>query len=375
MASNSGKNVSEILGYSIGYIDIFKFGPSKFEFIGKKLENLFWKECFISVKVVIRGALLSDPNKIIIAPIWENPAVTRNNKQLKDINYPDLVGKVNQIADFFKPNTNLLYSKQEFELRHTATLTDDSFTELRYIIVSSIRKVGLNYENIPPVLLPLQPLIVSLVTRFKKGCSIFYRHSRKAKSLTNLTADREDKWHKELNKTYGIEFWNSTYKLVAGIANDNALKWMQYQIVRNSLYTNYRVSKFNNSVSPMCTFCQSSEEKISHLYFHCHRVQLFLDKVRRCLHTFDFRVPTDITQLIFGITSESPNSQNNYLVLLIKQYIWKSRFGHNGYLSLGIFKEFLKGKLSEIKEVYNFYNENISFNKWLILFSDLVQDH
>ena len=41
------------------------------------------------------------------------------------------------------------------------------------------------------------------------------------------------------------------------------MKFLQYQINRNSLFTNYRVNKFKSHKSPNCTLCQNEEVTLS----------------------------------------------------------------------------------------------------------------
>ena len=71
-------------------------------------------------------------------------------------------------------------------------------------------------------------------------------------NLGTILAQRESKWHTELNCSFGSDFWNRTHSLAAGIKNENKMKFLQYQINRNSLFTNYRVNKFKNHKSPNC---------------------------------------------------------------------------------------------------------------------------
>ena len=71
-------------------------------------------------------------------------------------------------------------------------------------------------------------------------------------NLGTILAQRESKWHTELNCSFGSDFWNRTHSLAAGIKNENKMKFIQYQINRNSLFTNYRVNKFKNHKSPNC---------------------------------------------------------------------------------------------------------------------------
>ena len=237
--------------------------------------NLFWREVFVSTMAVMQGAIFCFPEKILLSPFWDNPALTRNEKPIKGIHFPEISQKIKVLSDFYKPNTNKLFSKQELESRFELNIPENTYTELRFIINSAVQKVGLRPENLPIIQLPQQPLLVNIATLTKKGCRPYYRMLNKKKNLANALVERELKWHNELGKTFGVQFWNNCYAFTSSIKNDNKIKWQQYQIVRNCQFTNKRVHKFKNNVSPLCTYCGLVEETISHLYFDCSLVSNF----------------------------------------------------------------------------------------------------
>ena len=101
-------NVSKIMGMQLNTNDILNLGPSTFQAVGKKMDNLFWREIFVSLPAVMQGALFCSPEKILQAPFWGNPAITRNNKPIKNIHFPMLSSKINTLSDFFEIGIGLL---------------------------------------------------------------------------------------------------------------------------------------------------------------------------------------------------------------------------------------------------------------------------
>ena len=85
---------------------------------------------------------------------------------------------------------------------------------------------------------------------------------------------------------YSIPFWSKTYRYVSSIRNDNRVKWVQYQIVRNSQFTNYKVNKFNPNVSALCSYCKEAEELVSHLYYRWPVVQNFWKELQIFMANF-----------------------------------------------------------------------------------------
>ena len=204
------------------------------------------------------------------------------------------------------------------------------------------RTLGLTESYTPYLQYPSQPLLINILNFSKTGCSVFYRFLRKKTNLNKSLAVREEKWHEELNTVFNTDFWNKTYSCTAEIKNNNRLKWLQFQINRNSLYTNYKVHKFNPQVSPFCTFCvQRNEENpglelVSHLFESCKYVR----DLWTCVGDW------------------------------LSAYIWVSRLNNN-HLSLSAFKKYFYYKLDEIKNAFIYQKKENNFDQWSIIYDSL----
>ena len=106
---------------------------------------------------------------------------------------------------------------------------------LKYIIKIAFRNLGLNDDHGIVTNYPTQPLLIHVLNLTKKGCNLYGRLLKKKNNLGRTMTKSENKWHNELNCTFGINFWNMTYALTANIKNENKIKWFQFQINRNSL--------------------------------------------------------------------------------------------------------------------------------------------
>ena len=266
-------SIKHIDGSERSITDLLQEGPNLLSYIGKKLSNKFWKEVLCNVNLFMQGALFCYPEKIFTAPFWDNPNILQNNKAVKKLSFINISSRIKTISDFYEPGTSRLFTKDQFENAHNLQINNDDFLELNYIIKSALRKLGLQDNHDICTFLPSQPLLIDILSLTKKGCSTYSKLLRKKSILTRNHSKPENKWHRELGCTFGIEFWNKTYCLTARIKQENKLRWFQYQINRNSLFTNYRVNKFKSSVSPLCTFCSRlvgvphPPELISHIFF------------------------------------------------------------------------------------------------------------
>ena len=153
------------------------------------------------------------------------------------------------------------------------------------------------------------------------------------------------------------------------------MKYLQYQINRNSLYT-YRVSKFQRHISPLCTFCVQAgsqfppSELISHIYFDCDHALNLWQIILNWLKTLNINIPLDRKALLFGLNDQAPTTIINYLILYVKSFIWKSKF-QTKQLSFIAFKTFLKSKLDDLKMTYFLGDKESCFEPWQLVYECL----
>ena len=140
--------VKTIVGHEVTIPDILRFGASYLNVIGKKMTNKFWKQIFCSVELFMQGALFSYPEKIQIAPIWDNPLITRNNRAIKKSAFPTLSGKLITVSDFYRPGTGTLLAKAELERGFDIEVTEEDLIEMHFIIKQSRRNLGLKIHEI-----------------------------------------------------------------------------------------------------------------------------------------------------------------------------------------------------------------------------------
>ena len=267
-------SVNRITGENTNVSNFLQTGPLKLTSIGKKMHNKFWGEVLLSVAPIMQGAIFCNPEKIYQSTFWDNQSILRNNKTVKKSFYPSIANKIVSISDFFKIGTNSMMTFEEFQDFHQIELTQNTFIELHYIVTSAVRSLGIVEQRLPRLELPQQPIISNIATLTIKGCNSYYKILRKKKNLVNNIRLREEKWHLEMGSVIGVDHWNKIYNFTTNINNDNYLKWLQFQTVRNSLFTNYRVNKFNNNISPLCSACLEVE-KVGHIFWTCVNVMNF----------------------------------------------------------------------------------------------------
>lgn len=76
-------------------------------------------------------------------------------------------------------------------------------------------------------------------------------------------------------------------------------------------------------------------------------------------------------QVIFGNLEENSDSVINFIILCLKNYIWKSKFTGYG-LSLRNFQYLLLSKHESLRETLKYINDESLFDKWSNIFNHLI---
>ena len=258
--------ISQLLGQQTTPCQLFELGPTKLCHLSKSLKNKFWAQVLQTTVPLIEGEIFCRPEKLVLSSVWHNPLIRRNNKVLRPEDFPEIAKKISTLSSFYYPGTNKFMELQDFREKYCDNFCNLKFIDLRYCISLALQKINFPTTKLMEVHYPMIPLLIDVALSTTKGCSKYYKILTKSKILNNKLHIREEKWHSELQALHSIDFWDKTRKLYSSISFNNNLKWLQFQIVRNSLQTNYIVSHFIRNISPLCKFCGQADEQISHLF-------------------------------------------------------------------------------------------------------------
>ena len=358
------------LGYEISLPEILELGPSLIEAIGKNMKNKFWKETFQSITTVTNAYLYRYPERFTRSSFWYNPLIKRNNKIIKLNDFPEISKKVCCVGDFLCPHTNTLMTYQCFLNKYSIHISEDRYIDIRYIIQLALQKIGFPFNKIDTICYPNRPLIIEISAMTMKGCAKYSQLLNYKSNISNKVYRRDERWHQELQLIYSTNFWEKTRILCASMLYENPVKWLQYQIIRNSLQTNYIVSHFKASVSPLCTFCQSNDEKISHLFWLCPKTSEFLEEVFELVNSTDLHFSPNMSEFLFGYLNKDSNDPVNYISLHLKKFIWTSKF-RNKVLNFVGFRYYFKNVLTELKVLLEIREKKNNFNVWVELYNVL----
>ena len=106
---------------------------------------------------------------------------------------------------------------------------------------------------------------------------------------------------------------------------DTNLRIFQYKILNNVLYLNEKLFKFKIVSSLLCSFRNSEDDTLIHLFYSCNQTKSLWSKFQELLNS-EVLLPQNTPQnAFFGFPDNKENFViTNHLHLIFKYYLFKS---------------------------------------------------
>ena len=134
----------------------------------KKLKNKFWEQVLFSTRSISEGAIFHNPGRLSLSSFWNNQFIKRNNKVITHRDFPELVGTISTLSDFFYPSTNNMMSKDDFCNRYDIDIDTNKYIDIRYIITVALQQLRLPRHKLFNAEYPMKPLLIETALAIKK---------------------------------------------------------------------------------------------------------------------------------------------------------------------------------------------------------------
>ena len=312
-------------------VDIWFGGPTLLRKVAGKMSNDFWKEIINTFATITEDLHFSHPYFFYNFNVFDNPLFSKNNMELESSDFQSLWSKkICQVGDFFDRNQPpRLLSLEQLNIKYDIRLNFLNFHRLTNLIKKAAN--DLNNKIFDPKISDLQapflPLIHKLSSIGTKGGRIFYEALKARDWAKSGTKDYETKWQMKLNTTFSVDFWNKIWQINKFSLVSNKMKWINLQILKYILPTNYTVNKYKPSQDPRCSFCTAHTEQLPDLIWGCLVVRDFWKMVGNILTLYFPTFKLGRKEAIFGDINSRGDSVINTVILLSKQFIWRQKFG------------------------------------------------
>ena len=142
----------------------------------------------------------------------------------------------------------------------------------------------------------------------------------------------------------------------------NKMKWINLQIFRFILPTNYTVNKYRPTQDPGCSFCSNHLEILPSLVWSCPEVREFWVMVENTISMYFPNFRLGRKEAIFGDINTKGDSIINTMLLLGKQFIWRQKFGSKTLDEISYIL-YMKCELNFLLQIMDFKGEKDKFCK------------
>ena len=355
--------------------DIWFGGPNLLKSMAEKLSNLFWRETIKIIAETTEEIPFSHPHFFYHFNVFDNNLFGVNGTELKKDDFQPLWRKkISQVGDFFDCGHEppKLLTLNQLNEKFSVHMNFLSYHRLKVSIQNAAK--NLNYKtydtNLSDTKMPRLPVIHKLSCLQSKGCGTFYQTLRAKELARRSTAESEAKWQKELGTIFSINFWDKIWKLNKGSFASNKMKWINLQINRFILPTNYTVNQYKPSQDPGCSFCKNHLEKLPSLLWECPVVREFWAMIGNILTFYFPQFKLGRKEAIFGDISTIYNSVLNTMLIFAKQFIWKQKFSVKNFDEVK-YIIFMRQELKLLIDTMEFRGGELKLkflNDWSVIF-------
>lgn len=154
------------------------------------------------------------------------------------------------------------------------------------------------------------------------------------------------------------------------------LRDFQYRLLHNVVVTNHNLNVWGMKENDSCTFCNNSKEHTLHLFWQCHKVQALWKLVQDYVQLntrsqLESILIWNEQNVMFNLVHPKPGHIINLIVLIVKQFIYKTRC-----LDARLSFQALENEIELTKKIeYNIAKQKgklvYFYEKWSQLYSEM----
>ena len=251
--------------------DLRTYGSSKLRSLRNDICNPFWKDV---IEAWTEFFELYKPNshQIITEKLWFSDVSKFKNSIIKRW---DTRG-IRYVADLISNITGAIYSKNEIQTIYNVKMTFLCYASLIRSLPEIIKTTS--YKS--KITYPLIPYRISLM----HGCAKISRLAYKEFQLSQKSGYRraqtrlENKWIRDIG-----HFRLGSMKCLGDVTKNTYLQAFHFRLISRIIPTRDFLHKVGISNNSICTFCTSSVETLTHLFWDCEHTKIFITHIKQKL--------------------------------------------------------------------------------------------
>ena len=246
------------------------YGNSKLQKVSTKIKNHVWEnvvEAFSSFSQLYSY----DIPEILSESLWFSDHTKYKCSIINEWNDRGL----RFIADLINTTTKKLQTKEMLEDTFKIKMTFLCYAGMINSLPNQL-KTRLTTRTLGPII----PARMNLVLNDSNFLRLAYSTYVKGREYEFAQANdrQKEKWIRDIGC-----FDDQSFVKVCKATNSSRIKMFHYKLVNRIITTNKYLKIIKVKDSDNCTFCGEETETLAHMYWHCSRVQSYIQSVKRVI--------------------------------------------------------------------------------------------
>ena len=243
------------------------YGSSKLQKISAEIKNPFWKDVIEAFASFSRTHNPGIPY-ILSESIWFSDYTKFRTSIIKQWYQKGL----RFLADLFNEDTGQIHTKQTLQDKYEIRMTFLCYSSLIRSLPSTVNSITATKEHGP-----IMPLRMNLVINSIKFSRIAYNTfvESKQREISRANVRIREKWLKDI----GVFEEHSLIDIIKATASTR-VRVFHYKLVNRILSTNKYLKLISVEADDSCTFCARESETLVHMYWHCPKVQDYINSIK-----------------------------------------------------------------------------------------------
>ena len=132
-------------------------------------------------------------------------------------------------------------------------------------------------------------------------------------------------WYVKTGVDKGATDYAKCFLNINLVTNITKLRDFQYRLLHNKIFCNDILIHWKKVDSNVCNLCHSEKQTIVHLMWDCRLVRPIWSKIEEIFGTLDLSCTFELWRIITNLVHENPAHVCNFLVLVVKQLIYRMK--------------------------------------------------
>ena len=292
--------------------NIMQYGSTKIKRIRQETHNPFWQDVLEAFERFSKDYDPDNP-EILTEGLWFNDHAKFKCTIIKDWNNKGL----RFIGDLLDESTGQLLTREGIKVKFGIGMTVLCYSSLLRSLPDCVKQ---QTSIMTPK--PIIPLRMNLVMNHPNFTRFSYDTIVKCRQIEFSRS--KDKQRQKWIRDTGC-FAGGSFAELMTVTRSTRTRMFHYKLINRILATNQFLKIINIKDDDSCTFCTQEIETLTHIFWHCEKVQLFINHVKSDLRAeYQIILPVNVQNWFFLTDLKAIEA---LIVTLAKVVIYEARLG------------------------------------------------